>query len=324
MKNIKFLFLCLFVVMGITILSVVYFSTVSFAACGLDGQNCCVGPQGNRFCTQPGTVCLDGKCRLPCGSQNEVCCPGPVPCKPNIPPLGCVNNKCQPICGIPGLPCCTSDPKCGAGLECFLGRCYVPLIEGAPCIEGSPPPCKSPNLECRNGRCTKVGVEDKPCKQGRVCTDGSVCYEGYCERQGGLNQPCANGNMCRDGLACAFARGLHASGNRTIGICKEAYTVGSIMQYCRTTAPQCNSGLLCQSGSQYGYCYKPCIENCSLKSTKTEIWYCDRWNTGTCKKSTGAINEPCLPTEPPSCQYGLTCKSNFCIDPKKGFSFFIP
>lgn len=363
---------------------IVFLPYFTYAACGFEGQNCCVGPQGNRFCTQPGTECRDGRCVRPppCGGQNEACCPGPVPCKPNVPLLGCVNGKCQPVCGLPGLPCCTSGPRCmpgfecnqsnqcwkpcgllglpccdnrtcgpnlecgsdnkcnlrcglvgasccdnqrcDAGLECFQGKCYVPLNEGAPCIAGSPPPCKSPNLECINRKCTVVGVEGKPCKQGGVCTDGSVCYRGYCERQGELNKPCAAGNTCQSGLVCAFHYIQHESGDKTIGVCKYPHMVGGIQQLCRIASPQCNPGLACQSGNLWGYCYKPCTENCSLRNTKTEIWYCDRWNTGTCKRSSGGEGEPCLPTEPPSCQYGLRCSGAVCIIPGKGTPLFTP
>ena len=161
--------------------------------------------------------------------------------------LVCASGRgvCEPSAGLPGMgaACALGPERCAAALRCFGGRCLplgaagepCTLGEGAQCAEGAT--CVTARVSGTDGvaRCVRDGASGGACRAGAAPCDGGLPCNGL--------RRCAS--WLAQGAACG-AQGECGGGARCEGTCRAD---GAERGWCRLTAPFCDAGLACASGT---------------------------------------------------------------------------
>jgi len=185
--------------------------------------------------TCPGTTsCVEGACRVPCGS-GEFPCPAGLTCETTPAGAFCVPDACA-ACGPNEIcqgnqcvdPC--ADVTCTAPEVCRLGTCVDCDVLGCPSGE-----------ICVASACVADPCADVDCAAG--CTDslGCSCYAGAC-RGNCDDGSCPDGQRCDAIGACVpdACAGVACPGGQvcTAGACTADPCVGVT----------CGPGAVCQGG----------------------------------------------------------------------------
>jgi hypothetical protein len=221
---------------------------------GLDDD--CNGQTDEGDLCDPGSVCYQGRCVVPC-TADEFPCPGGQVC------LDGTNLGARVTCGHPGTDTCFCIPSaclnvsCQAGWQCREadGQCHD-LCAGVTCAA---------NQECASGRCVDCSVLG--------CPAGEVCAGGTCQTNTCASVSCPTGSYCMQG-ECVSSCELVSCGRGTVcvggqcvsDLCTTTYC--SVSQFCNPETGECTSnpclatscpdGTLCSTKS--GQCLTdPCL-----------------------------------------------------------------
>lgn len=248
------------------------------------------------YCERIGSHCTFGTCRA--YKRLEEPCELFKPCEPE---LWCgFRGVCEPR---PALGESCTLWTCAAGLTCDLAGTCVPLIPaGEACTAGSI--CDSSS--CLDGRCrTKVQLGEA-CDSNLNCYEPSLCIDG--DGDGAEPPRCAPpgeqqlGQSCQDDRHCA-------STLCDFGKCRARIAPGQPCAYdacdhgwCRLTSnvgpgtcvPTGHEGDDCSDWSGASHSRTACQPSLMCMSDRR------------CHPR-GGLDQPCLVTEPSSCESGLWC-----------------
>ena len=207
-----------------------------------DGQdNDCDGQIDEGDLCEPGSLCYEGECVIPC-KDDEFPCPGGQVCiaAPDLDARAlcadlskdecyclaslCLGQTCQTgwLCSERDGQC--FDPcvgvTCPGDQRCLVGRCVDCTV--LPCPDGE---------VCSAGTCIENACAAKECPAGTYCS-GGVCYED-CDLL-----DCPEGTVCRTG-ACVtdYCAGVVCE----LGLCNPA--TGECDHFCGTIS--CSIGTIC-------------------------------------------------------------------------------
>jgi hypothetical protein len=316
--------------------------------CGIDQNNCGVA------CTCAAgsfTTCGAGQMCVPCGADNQSCCPTMPRCQSQM--FACdspdVTGTCVPCLAL-GHGCTATGQPCCAGGVCDGATCVRCGQSGDPCCAGSV--CNS-GLVCNGVTCQPCGavdevcchLPDQPCQPASFCVGTPPPAGGgtdHCAACGALSQPCCGGSCNVGGLGCDSNNNCNPCGSPAgaaccSGSCASGYQC--VSGYCNPCGQMqgsaccsdnsCSGGLVCWSGfcdlpdmarqgdmATNGNCgnhNQMCCTGGAPVCNNTDWLMC----TGpgpTCQ--CGALNQNCcedgMPCMPPLVCGGVT-KPRFCV-----------
>lgn len=197
--------------------------------------------------------CSGEGCATKFDCQGETLCPCGTYC-PTPDSMG----WCLPL-DVLGPDCCTSDEDCWKGTICVLGKCLIPVLEGAcwqhtdcdpgeQCVGAEVQPCGQylwsdflPKVGWCGGA-AKCCSSDADCPLPLVCagTDQTLEMSGQCRAPTEATNDCWADSECASGFECV---GVVACGcepfcsDETSGFCEK-----------KPVAPCCASGAECPEG----------------------------------------------------------------------------
>ncbi|MDA3863995.1 MAG: MopE-related protein [Deltaproteobacteria bacterium] len=241
------------------------------------------------LCPQ-GAECIEGQCRIYCGS-GEFSCPGGTECIDDY----CEPNECYEVECPDGFVCqegtcvdlcenveCENDEICQNGI-CKENNCYgLGCPNGEICFDSecTEDPCQ--NTQCESDEFCSLGECVKTCERV-ICADGEKCVSGNC-----INEPCAqinceNGQICQDGQCLDNpCSGVFCSGDR---ICQQGSCVDNP---CHNV--DCPLGGICSEGQCYNHPdYIPGEEGDTITTNGNSLFGCNTSTGNSSSESTSLL-----------------------------------
>jgi hypothetical protein len=262
-------------------------------------------------CMNPGNVCVDNHCELPCMSQLDCAQPGQncVAATTDGADGGSI-NICQPNGRAPiGKPCplgseCKGLMACPDGSNCDFTQCggqtctpdpLCAVDAGTPCVTGTCPDM-SP--------CTVQGCTMDQCKPLLCLSAGAGDANAYCTMQ-----DCQTDANCPGGFACDKVRDAHpicgAPASKLPGLCGISCTAAAACVTAYGTGSTCASSMFCEGA---------CVMANAPGTTYAQGPYCTFRNECRMRK----LCEPCTTDIDCSLVPGNHCtaigSANFCLN----------
>jgi len=217
------------------------------------GEQTCEGLCSPSACANPGNVCVDNLCALPCAA--EIDCPIGQSCVPavtdgtSMPIAICqINGKSAIGLKCPlGNECAAQQPSCPDGSNCDYTQC------GGDTCSPDPIACGDAGT-CAIGRCadstpcTVPGCTSDQCQPLVCLSSGAGDADAYCTML-----DCQTDDNCGGGFWCAIARDPHpicgAAAGKLPGLC----AISCVSNAACVTAY--GTGSVCTTG----FCQPPCV-----------------------------------------------------------------